>query len=121
MQPLVKPLAVDQEFFIGEGCFVIELASPSEDPYLSIARCRVEPAQTTRWHRLSGTVERYVIQQGSGVVEVSDMPPRSVTAGDLVIIPAECRQRISNSGIDDLIFLAICTPRFHLECYQDDE
>jgi mannose-6-phosphate isomerase-like protein (cupin superfamily) len=121
MQPLVKPLAIDEEFFIGEGCFVIELASQNYDPYVSIARCRVEPQKTTRWHKLVGTVERYVIQQGIGVVELSNLSPQRVTSGDVVIIPAECRQRISNPGTEDLIFLAICTPRFRTDCYQDDE
>lgn len=121
MQPQVKSLAVDEEFFIGEGCFVIELANHLDDPYLSMARCRVEPGQTTRWHKLVGIVERYVIQEGIGVVEVSEMPPRTVMPGDIVLIPAECRQRISNLGTEDLIFLAICTPRFHPDCYQDDE
>lgn len=120
MQPLVKPLVVDEEFFIAEGCFVIEQASDLEDPDLSIARCRVEPAKSTCWHKLAGVTERYVIQQGAGVVELGDMPPREVRVGDLVIIPAGCRQRITNPGPEDLVFLALCTPRFHPGCYQDD-
>jgi mannose-6-phosphate isomerase-like protein (cupin superfamily) len=36
---------------------------------------------------------------------------------DVVSIPAGVRQRISNTGIDDLVFLAICTPRFVKENY----
>jgi oxalate decarboxylase/phosphoglucose isomerase-like protein (cupin superfamily) len=30
-----------------------------------------------------------------------------------------CRQRITNMGSDDLIFLAICTPRFSQDIYED--
>jgi hypothetical protein len=32
-----------------------------------------------------------------------------------------CRQRISNLGDDDLLFLAICTPRFEPGCYESLE
>lgn len=121
MQPQVKALAVGNEFYIDEGCFVIEMASADEDPHVSIARCRVEPGKTTRWHRLAGTVERYVIQHGQGVVEVGDLPPQTVAAGDLVLIPESCRQRIRNAGSGDLVFLAICTPRFLPACYEECE
>ena len=80
-----------------------------------------EPGVTTRWHRLSGISERYVILEGSGSVEVGDLPPKQVETGDMVTIPPMCRQRISNTGSQDLIFLAICSPRFLPEAYQDIE
>ncbi len=120
-QPVIKPLNAGTEFYIDEGCFVIELANSAEDPDVSIARCRVQPGKTTRWHRLRGTVERYVVQSGSGRVEVGDLLPQLVVAGDAVIIPAACRQRIANVGSDDLVFLAICTPRFTPDIYEDVE
>jgi oxalate decarboxylase/phosphoglucose isomerase-like protein (cupin superfamily) len=41
--------------------------------------------------------------------------------GDVVLIPPSCRQRISNVGEGELIFLAICTPRFTQEAYEDLE
>ena len=83
------------------------------------ARARLEPGKTTRWHRLAGTVERYVIVQGRGRAEIGSLPPAEVSAGDVVLIPPGCRQRITNTGTDDLIFLAICTPRFSYDAYQD--
>jgi mannose-6-phosphate isomerase-like protein (cupin superfamily) len=76
---------------------------------------------TTRWHRLKGTTERYCIISGSGMVEVGELPPQNVTTGDVVIIPPMYRQRITNTGTDDLVFLAICTPRFSNEAYEDIE
>lgn len=39
----------------------------------------------------------------------------------MVLIPPETPQRITNIGNVDLIFLAICTPRFIPACYQDVE
>jgi oxalate decarboxylase/phosphoglucose isomerase-like protein (cupin superfamily) len=41
--------------------------------------------------------------------------------GDVVLIPPMCRQRITNTGSEDLIFLAICTPRFSNDVYEDIE
>jgi len=55
--------------------------------------------------------ERYVILSGEGLVEVGDLPPQRVRAGDVVVIPARCRQRIANLATTDLVFLAICSPR----------
>lgn len=118
MLPRIIPLDPGSEFFIDEGCFVIELAPADADTHLSIARCRVEPGKTTAWHRLSGTVERYVILSGEGVVHVGDLPPTTVRAGDMVVIPPACRQRITNSGPADLVFLALCTPRFSPAIYE---
>jgi mannose-6-phosphate isomerase-like protein (cupin superfamily) len=61
-----------------------------------------------------------VIVEGTGLVEIDGMPaPQEVNAGDVVIIPPEVRQRIANTGSDDLVFLAICSPRFCQEMYED--
>ena len=110
-----------KEFFIPEGCYITELSNTVDDPEVSIARARVEPGVTTRWHRLRETMERYVILEGKGLVEVGSNPAREVAAGDVVLIPPLCRQRIANTGQGDLIFLAICTPRFVNEIYEDIE
>ena len=121
MKPAVRPLRLTAEVFTAEKCYIAELSNSDEDPEASIARARVAPGVTTRWHRLRGTVERYCILSGRGRVEVGDLPPREVGAGDVVIIPAMCRQRITNIGREDLIFLAVCTPRFREGAYEDLE
>ena len=108
-------------FYTPEKCFISELSNTPDDPDVSIARARIEPGVTTRWHRLKGTTERYYILSGRGRMEVGDLLPQEVNAGDIVLIPAQCRQRIRNIGSEDLIFLAICTPRFSDEIYQDIE
>jgi len=109
------------EYFFQEGCFITELLNSPDEPERSIAKARVEPGQTTRWHQLEGIIERYLIVEGRGVVEVGDETPREVMADDVVTIPAGVRQRITNSGKGDLIFLAICSPRFVAEGYVDVE
>ena len=107
------------EYFFKEGCYITELLNSPDDPALSVAKARVEPGQTTCWHRLTDTAEHYLIVEGSGLVEVGDELPREVIAEDVVVIPAGVRQRITNTGKGDLIFLAICTPRFVPEAYID--
>jgi mannose-6-phosphate isomerase-like protein (cupin superfamily) len=47
------------------------------------------------------------------------MDPTRVSDGDLVMIPAGCRQRIRNIGENELVFLALCTPRFLEASYRD--
>ena len=110
-----------QEFFIEEGCFITELSNDRRDPGVSIARARVEPGETTRWHRLQDTDERYVILQGNGRVEVGAMDSKAVGPGDVVLIPPGCRQRITNTGENDLVFLAICSPRYSPDAYSNLE
>ncbi len=89
------------------------------DAEISIARARVEPGNTTRWHRLKQTSERYVILSGQGRVEIGDLPACDLVYGDVAYIPPDCRQRITNTGKSDLVFLAICSPPFLTENYID--
>ena len=119
MRETIKSCDLGSEFFIDEGCHIVEVSNSEDDPELSIARARVEPGVTTRWHHLIGAVERYIILEGAGIVEVGELPEQEVKPGDVVIIPAMCRQRITNNGSKDLVFLAICTPRYHPEIYED--
>ena len=109
------------EYDTPERCYINELANTAADPEISIARARVAPGVTTRWHRLRDIGERYVITAGTGLMEVGDLPAAPVGVGDVVAIPPGCAQRITNTGSVDLVFLAICTPRFVPECYRELE
>jgi mannose-6-phosphate isomerase-like protein (cupin superfamily) len=119
MKEEIKKQNLKNEFYTTEKCYITELSNTPDDPDVSIARARVEPGVSTRWHSLKGITERYFIISGKGLVEVGNIPPQEVTAGDIVLIPPICQQRITNIGSDDLIFLAICTPRFSQEIYED--
>lgn len=121
MEPRILKDATEAEFHTEERCHIVELLNSADDPNVSIARARVEPGVTTAWHRLLGTAERYHILSGEGVAEVGELPAATVGPGDTVLIPPMCRQRIRNSGAEDLIFLAICNPRFRPECYESLE
>ena len=105
------------EFDTAERCYIKELANDSNDEMASVAQARVEAGVTTAWHKLKEVTERYIIVSGQGRVEIESLQPADVIAGDVVIIPADTAQRISNTGSTDLIFLAVCTPRFTPDCY----
>lgn len=108
------------ELYTEERCFVSEWLNMPEHPDLSIARARVTPGTTTRWHALDGVWERYVVLEGRGHVEVDELAAE-VAPGDVVVIPPGSRQRIRNVGDGDLLFLAVCTPRFTPAVYRDLE
>ena len=117
MKSKIKRCDLADEYFFDEGCYITEISNSDDDQQMSIARARVAPGVTTKWHSLSGITERYVILEGEAEAEVGEMAPQLVTAGDVVIIPPGERQRITNVGNTDLIFLAVCTPRFEVSKY----
>lgn len=119
MKETILSFSPEKEYLTDELCHIIELSNSDNDENVSIAQARVEPGVSTRWHRLKNTVERYYIISGKGQVEIGDLSARQVNPGDVVLIPALCPQRIHNTGDKDLIFLAICSPRFLQENYED--
>lgn len=121
MQAQILKTPETAEYYFEEGCYILELSNSAQDPQLSIARARVKSGMSTRLHRLNTLVERYVILTGTGNVEVGDLPVQAVSAGNVVIIPPNCLQKITNTGADDLVFLALCTPRFEKQFYEDME
>ena len=114
----VKTFKPDSEFFLEEGCHIIELHNSADDAGCSIARARLEPGKTTELHCLQDIAERYVVISGNGEVEIDRQTPARVAAMDVVMIPAAVSQRIRNTGDTDLVFLCICTPRFEAEKYR---
>jgi len=116
---MIKKHDPRDEYYFEEGCHIIETSNCVDDEDVSIVRARVEKGQRTKWHYLENTTERYVILAGCGLVEVGTEEPCDITTGDVVIVPANTRQRIKNTGENDLLFLAICSPRFQKKNYRE--
>lgn len=111
-------MAKAKEYFFKEGCFIEEWHNTGQDADMSVARVRVEIGKTTKLHALTGTYERYVMLEGQAIVTVgSDSWP--ISKGDVVVIPPDVPQRIENCGAKDILFLAICTPRFKEQNYRE--
>ena len=117
MNPEVKRRDRIQEFETEERCLILEVANDDGDEQVSIARARVKPGITTAWHKLNGITERYIIIAGRGRVQIGDSTPLDVHEGDVVRIPADTAQRIENTTEEDLVFYAVCSPRFRQKCY----
>ncbi|MEJ2514871.1 MAG: cupin domain-containing protein [Gammaproteobacteria bacterium] len=115
---LVRP-GEEDERLTSEGVRILESWNVPRDPEVSIARARLLPGETTRWHYLVDTVERYLVVSGSGTVELGDRSPEAVGPGDVVVIPSETAQRIRCDGPEELVFYCVCTPRFQPSSYRD--
>ena len=116
---MLFPTNPTTEFYTTEGCHIVEIINRPDHEDVSIARARVAPGITTRWHTVEAR-EIYYIQSGQGLAEVGD-ETMSVGPGDAVSIPRGVRQRIANTGAEDLIFLCVCTPRFRPDGYKELE
>lgn len=116
MQPISR-FDPSTEFATDERCHIVEIHNTEHDPDCSIARARVVPGETTQLHSVRGTIERYIILEGQGEVEIEGKPRIAVAPLDVVCIPAGASQRITNIGHVDLIFLCVCTPRFEQKNY----
>ena len=121
MKEVIRRVGPGAEYYTDERCHITELSNLDDDAAVSIARARVEPGVTTRWHRLRGTVERYVVLSGRGTVDVGSLAAQDVVPGNVVVIPAGCPQRIACRGDEALVFLAVCSPRFEPQAYEDIE
>ncbi len=119
MHAQVRHMDPGAEVATPEGCFLNSLWDSDTDPDASMARVRVPPGVTTRWHLLTDITERYLLVAGAGSVELAELPGQYVGPGDVVIIPPGCRRRITCVGDQDLVLIALCTPRFQASAYRD--
>lgn len=111
---LYRPASL-QPFYTEERCHIVEHLNTPQCDDVSVAECRVAPGITTQLHRLA-VAERYVVQAGQGRMELHGDTDKvqvfTVQPGDCVLIPADCAQRIKNTGSAELVFMCVCTPRF---------
>lgn len=114
------PRGKNDEVLTTERCFIRERLNDRSVPDVSVAETRVEPGVTTQLHRLTVS-EWYLISSGEGLMEVGDEAPIAVESGDVVVIPANVSQRITNTGSVSLVFDCVCVPRFTAGCYETME
>jgi mannose-6-phosphate isomerase-like protein (cupin superfamily) len=106
------------EYLTPEKCFIAENYS---NEVVSIARATVKLGVTTLAHHLVGVQEIYLITGGQGKITIGGLEPTDIDVGDVVIIPPETSQKVTNTGKTDLVFYCICTPRFTEDCYVNEE
>ena len=111
------PYDISSTFSTDERCDINELLNVKSDENCSIAKATVDIGISTQLHAVKGTIERYVILEGQGEVEINHQAPQQVNYLDVVSIPTGQPQKITNTGTKPLVFLCICTPRFRQENY----
>jgi len=118
MKPRIVKAHAPHEYLTPEYCYIAENYSDKE---VSIARATVKPGITTLAHHLVGVQEIYLITSGHGKVTIRGLELTDVGVGDVVIIPPQTSQKVTNTGKTDLVFYCICTPRFTEACYVNEE
>jgi mannose-6-phosphate isomerase-like protein (cupin superfamily) len=118
LQPKIVKATSPNEYLTPEHCYIAENYS---DKDVSIARATVKPGITTLAHHLVGVQEIYLITSGHGKVTIGDLESAKVGIGDVIIIPPQTSQKVTNTGKTNLVFYCICTPRFTEACYVNEE
>lgn len=94
-----------------DGLLVTEWWNTPADPALSVARMRIEPGVSTKPYQLHGITERYLFLSGNGFVEI-DGEVHAVGPGDGILVKPGAWRSVTNKGMRNLGWLAICRPRF---------
>jgi len=109
-----------EEYYFDEGCYILEVLNDPTHGELSIARARVLPNTETKLHKLNQITEHYLIISGTGTAIIND-ESFQVAENDVLIIGENMPQKIINTGTEDLVFYAICHPRFTEGAYSECE
>lgn len=113
---LIKDVQNCAEFIASDNTSLRELLHPAKMDVTvrySLAHAIVKPGQTSRPHKLK-TAEVYYILEGEGVMCIAKEQAK-VHQGQVIYIPPQATQSISNSGNSDLKFLCIVDPAWRVE------
>jgi mannose-6-phosphate isomerase-like protein (cupin superfamily) len=113
---LIKNLKDYPEFIAEDKTVLRELLHPDKmevECRYSLAHAIVKPKISSTPHALK-TTEVYYILEGEGSMHIGDESAQ-VRAGDMLYIPPNAKQFITNSGATDLKFLCIVDPAWRPE------
>ena len=93
-----------------------ELAHPINSPLLnqSLAEATIAPGAATLRHYHLQTEEIYYILSGAGAMHLGE-ESRSVSRGDIIVIPPSKPHYIANIGDEPLVLLCCCSPAYSHE------
>lgn len=104
------------EFIAGDNTILREILHPDKADLnlrYSLAHAIVKPGLTSYPHKLK-TSEVYYILSGEGIMNI-DEESAKVYPGHTIYIPPNAKQCITNTGTEDLVFLAIVDPAWKEE------
>ena len=96
-----------------DGSLVREIVHPKHIAVrsLSLAEAVLEPGGSTAVHYHTDSEEVYYVLQGSALLMIAG-EEAEIEAGQAVLIPANHRHRIINTGSEDLVFLCVSSPPY---------
>jgi mannose-6-phosphate isomerase-like protein (cupin superfamily) len=100
--PLVTPNGESIAELIGN-------ASPVRSARHSVAVITLPPGRSSRLHKHPLAEESFFVTSGRAEVRLGDSTV-SLQEGSAVLIPSETPHKITNSGTEDLVFIAVCVP-----------
>lgn len=101
------------------GCSLREMFNPLKDDLelrFSMAHTTLAAGDITKNHRLHSS-EMYYIIKGKGVIYI-DGESEEVKEGQAIYVPPNKKQRLKNTGNEDLVFLCMVDPAY---CVEDEE
>jgi len=112
----VKKLNDCKEFTAGDHTLLRELFNPLKEEMklnYSLAYARVLVGKTTTKHKLKSS-EVYYLLQGKGIMFI-DEEQQEVEKDDVIYIPPNSIQWISNTGNEEIIILCMVEPAWKPE------
>ncbi len=100
--PLVTPTGESIVELIGN-------ASPVHSARHSVAVITLPPGKSSALHMHPEAEESFLVTAGRGEMSVGEetIPLRD---GSAVLVPSKAPHKITNSGVDDLVYVAVCVP-----------
>jgi mannose-6-phosphate isomerase-like protein (cupin superfamily) len=112
----VRDFRTCREITSRDGCRLRQLFNPLEDDLelgYSFAIARLNPGESASLHRLKSS-EVYYILTGRGELDI-DQDTVQVQPGQAIYVPPGAKQRIRNTGQDELGFICIVDPAWRTE------
>ena len=116
---LIKDIKNCNYFKALDNTILCELLHPEREESdlkmnYSIAHAVLKAGESSLVHKLKTSIEIYYILEGKGIICIDD-ESEEVKSGQIVYIPANSRQYITNTGNDELKFLAMVYPMWQKE------
>ena len=112
----IKDVRDCDEIIAGDNTRLRELFNPQIDKLelrYSFAVATIAPGASSLEHRLKNS-EVYYFLAGRGEMQVGEETTR-VQAGRIVYVPPQTKQKVTNDGTEDLMFICIVDPAWRPE------
>jgi quercetin dioxygenase-like cupin family protein len=110
--PIQRLSAADFTTLENSGFRSVQIVWPKNAPQarVTITRVSMEPGATSARHVHPVSEQIWLIEQGSGLLLMTDGQTDALRAGDVVRTPAGTIHGVTNTGSERFVYLAVTTP-----------